>query len=311
MRNLSAPASIALMLVCAVTSFTAPGPAIGSVTATGSFLVDSSKVWRSTTLFDGSTVETNDGPSNVRLNDGGQVRLGADSRAKVYRNRVVLEKGLTQLQTTADTPLEARTLKVYSASADSVGQMRLSESNKVIVAAVRGSLRVTNASGVLVANLAAPAALTFDPQVGGGAASPTRLSGCLLSRDGKFVVVDQTTNVTMEVYGATLDKQLGNRVEVSGTADVMPAGAAGSAERVHVTDMKLIAKGGCASVAKKVGAAVPGGVGGAAAGGASAAGISTAATVAVVGGVAVGGALGGLAAAGSFSGSDQAPSTSR
>jgi hypothetical protein len=310
MRNPSAPALLALVFVCTVTSFTATGPAIGSATANGSFLVDSSKIWRNTTLFEGSIVETITAPSDVRLNDGLQVRLAADSRARVYRSRIVLERGLSQLQAAVDTPLEARTLKIYSASAGSVAQLRLGDSNKVHVAAVKGSLRVTNASGVLVANLAAPAALAFDTQA--GPAASARISGCLLTKDGKFIVADRTTRVTMEVYGAGLEKQVGNQVELTGTADAETPSVAGASQRINVTAIKLIAKGGCASVAKKLGAgAAAAGAGGVAAAGTVAAGLSTVATVAIVGGVAVVGSTAGLAASGTFSGDEERPSVSR
>jgi hypothetical protein len=247
------------------------------------------------------------------LNDGLQVRLAADSRARVYRSRIVLERGLSQLQAAVDTPLEARTLKIYSASAGSVAQLRLGDSNKVHVAAVKGSLRVTNASGVLVANLAAPAALAFDTQA--GPAASARISGCLLTKDGKFIVADRTTRVTMEVYGAGLEKQVGNQVELTGTADAETPSVAGASQRINVTAIKLIAKGGCASVAKKLGAAGAGaaaaGAGGVAAAGTVAAGLSTVATVAIVGGVAVVGSTAGLAASGTFSGDEERPSVSR
>jgi hypothetical protein len=313
MRNLSAPALVALMLVCTVPSQTATSLAIGSVTANGSFLVDSSKIWRTGTLFDGDIVETTAASSDVRLNNGMRIRLDQQSRARVYHGRIVLESGSSELQADAAKALEARSLMILSSVPGSVARVRLNGSGKVLVAVVKGSLRVTNASGILVANLAAPGALTFDPQA--GAPTITQVSGCLLTKDGKYLIADQTTNVTFEVHGRGLDKQVGNRVAITGTADEAAASLARASQSITVTEVKLVGKGGCASIAKALGAAAgAGAAGGAAAAGAGGAaagvGISTAVTVAIVGGVATAATLGGLAATGAIGGDDR-PATSR
>src|SRR5437660_451941 len=80
-----------------------------------------------------------------------------------------------------------------------------------------GAVRVKNSTGVLVARVDAGSSMSFEPQ-DAGAASPTRASGCLLVKAGKLIVVDQTTNVILEVQGTGLEKQTGNRVEIFGTA---------------------------------------------------------------------------------------------
>ena len=130
---------------------------------------------------------------------------------------------------------------------------------------MRGSVRVTNAGGLLVANLEAGNALSFDPQA--GAAGPTRVSGCLLRKDGKFLVVDQTTNVTLQVQGPGLDKEVGNRIEIAGAADPASPTVPGASQLINVQEVKRLGKGGCASTAKKVGTAgATGAAGGAAAG---------------------------------------------
>jgi hypothetical protein len=186
--------------------------------------------------------------------------------------------------------------------------VRLAQANTVIVAAMAGTVRVTNASGVLVAAMDSGRELSFDP--GAGAAAPTRLTGCLLQKSGQFIVADLATNVTMNVQGDNLHQELGNKVEVTGAVEN---------QVLKVANLKEVAKGGCTAVAKKVGAvgalgaAGTAGAAGAAGatGSAAAAGISTAATVAIVGGVAVAGTAGGLAASGTFSSSEPSPSSSR
>jgi hypothetical protein len=312
MRTLTARAALALLLSFTVTSMTATSPAIGLATANGSFQVNAAKVWGNTTLFDGSVVETAKAPSDLRLNNGAQMRLASESRATVYGGRFVLERGSGQVEASSSYPVEARTLRVYPATSGAVARVELARGSQVLVAAVQGAVRVTNAAGVVVANMTAGNALSFDPQA--GASAPTKVAGCLLRKDGKFVVVDQVTNVTLQVQGGELEKEVGNKVEITGAADPGRPAVAGATQLVNVQSVKRLEKGGCSSVARKVGAGAGAGAAAAAAGaaaGGAAAGIGTAATVAIVGGVVAAGTVGGLAAAGSFSGEETRPSTSR
>ena len=313
MRN-STRALLALIVVCTVTTLIASSTAIGLATANGSFLVNAAKVWGNTTLFDGSIIETAKAASELRLNNGAQFRLGAESRATVYGGRLVLEKGGSRIESAVAYPVEAQSLRIYPAAAGALAQVQLADAGQVTVAALRGAVRVINASGTLVANVAAGNSLSFDPQA--GAAAPSKASGCLLRKDGKFIVVDQTANVTLQVQGSGLEKEVGNRVEITGAVDSASPSVTGASQLINVQSVTRSAKGGCASVAKKVGAAAggaaaAGAAAAGAAGGAAAAGIGAAATVAVVGGVAVAGTVGGLAAAGTFTGEESRPSTSR
>jgi hypothetical protein len=236
-----------------------------------------------------------------------QVRLAAGSRAKVFGERTVLEKGIGQLESSGRYQLEARTLRISGTTPHSIARVQLSGANLVVVAAMAGSIQVTNASGMLVAAMEPGRELSFDPEAGANA--PTRLTGCLLQKDSKYLVVDQSTNVTMGVQGDGLNKELGNKVEVTGAVE---------SQILQVSSLKQVSKGGCAGVAKKIGAvgvAGAAGAGAAAAAGAgaagAAAGITAGATVAIVGGVAVAATVGGLAAAGTFSATQPASSSSR
>jgi hypothetical protein len=287
--------------------------AIGMVSANGSFEVNSSKVWNTGTLFDGSTIETAKAPSDLRLNSGAQLRLATESRAKVYAGRVVLERGSGQVESSVGYAVEARNLKIQSASPETIARVQLGASNRVMVAAVGGAVRVTNSNGILVANIGAGDAMSFDPQA--GAAGPTKVTGCLVRKDGKYLVMDETTNVTLEVKGAGLEKEVGNRVEITGAADSAAPSVGGASQVIRVSAIKQTAKGGCSSVAKKVGATsaagAAGAAGAAAAGAGGTVGIATATTVAIVGGVAAAATVGGLAAAGTFSGEEAQPNASR
>ena len=123
------------------------------------------------------------------------------------------------------------------------------------------------------------------------------------------MVVDRITNVTIEVRGSELDKELGNQVEVTGSPLTGVTPVEGATQVIQASAVKHLGKGGCASVAKKVGAAAGAGAaaGGvaAAAGGAAAAGAAAGiagTTIAVVGGVAAAATVGGLAAVGALPG---------
>jgi hypothetical protein len=294
MRVLPTQAWVSLILVCAVVALTASSTTVGLATANGSFQVNSATVWGNATLLDGSTIETAQAASQLDMNNGARLRLAAESRARVYQGRLVLEKGSGQIESAAAYPIEARTLLVYSASPDTVARVQTKDDTQVLVTALKGKVRVTNAAGVLVANMEPGAALSFDPQA--GAAGPTRVSGCLFVKDGKFFIVDQTTHVVLQLEGEGLQEELGNRVEI--------VGAAVNAEVITVQQLKRIGRGGCAQASAGAGGT------GATPAGKAAGGMSTT-TIAIIGGVLVGGTLAGLGAAGVFSGSQAKPATSR
>ncbi len=305
---------------------------IGMAIANGSIQVDHAPVWGSATLFDGTLVETTAASSQLQLYGGAEMRLAANTRVTVYRNRLVLDNGYGEVRSASGFEVDARSLRI-AAAPDTVARIRLKGDRQVTVAAVHGGVRVLNASGLLVAAVDQGYSLDFEPQAA-GAAAPTKASGCLLAKAGKFILADQTTNVVLEVHGTGLDKELGNRVEISGISASDSASVSGATQLIQVAGLKEIGKGGCSAVAKKIGAttaiaagatagtsagttAAGAGAGTAAAG---AAGAATAAgagigvgTIAVIGGVAAAATVGGLAAVGSLpgQGSSNPPAASR
>src|SRR5439155_25307091 len=121
----------------------------------------------------------------------------------------------------------------------------------VMVAAVRGAVRVSNAAGVLIARLEAGNTLKFDPQPA-GAEAPTRASGCLLVKAGSFILAERTNNVILELTGDGLEKEVGNQVEVTGKAEASKPNVADASQVIQVAGMRQIAKSGCGGVAKKL-----------------------------------------------------------
>src|SRR6202020_1658629 len=103
-------ANLAAMLVLNLALATAAQPVIGTVTAAGAFRVDSSGVSGNATLFEGSTVETGAAGSTTDLQTGARVSLGALSKGRFYSDRMILEKGLGQLDKAENFRVEARGL---------------------------------------------------------------------------------------------------------------------------------------------------------------------------------------------------------
>ena len=256
---------VALNLVGIVAWASAPGRVIGIAKANGSFRVDNSRVAGNTTLFDGATVETEEASGRLQLNKGTRVELASESRVKVFGNRTVLDAGLSELQTSSGYQIEARSLRIATAGANSVARVRLDGEKAVLVAAVKGPVRVFSRAGLLVANVAANTTLRFEPQA--GSPDAFEISGCLLRKAGKLIVVDQTTNQIVELRGdaAKLAAEVGNRVQIKGVADRSAEAAAGASLIVEVSAIEQVGLGGCLATAASVGADSPGGGGGPAA----------------------------------------------
>ncbi|MGH9647756.1 MAG: hypothetical protein ACRD4E_13175 [Bryobacteraceae bacterium] len=240
-------------------------PAIGIVTASGHFNVEGSQVWGNATLFDGTTIETSSASSELALRNGVKVQLAAGSRARIWQNRLVLEKGAARLA--APASFEAHVFN----------------SANLIRAPYRG-ISMQAAQGQLVHD------------------------GCMVYKNGHFLVQDQTTQEVVEVSGTGLAANVGNRVEVRGSGSSTP-GAAPATSAMNVSSVALVTQGGCLSVAAALDAkaeapansgnaakaAATGAAAGAAAGAAT--GLSTGAIVGIVAGVGGGGAAAAFAVA--------------
>jgi hypothetical protein len=226
--------------------------------------VEGSQVWGNATLFDGSTIETGAASSQLALRNGVKVELGAGSRARIWQNRMDLEKGVAQL------------------AAPSSFDARVADQAKLIRAPFKG--------------------IAFQPAQG-----QTAHTGCMVYKNGHFLLQDQTTQEVIEISGQDLAANVGNRVEVRGasssTSAIAPATAA-----MNVASVAVVAQGGCLSVAATLDATTEAPTAAAAAPTSSPSpspspkvhtGMSTGAKVAIVGAIAGGGAGAALALGGS------------
>jgi len=241
---------------------------IGVIQSSGVFRVDGSNVRNNSTLFDGAVVETTNTRSVVQL-DAGQVTLAPDSRAKVYRDRTVLEKGGGLLRDAGKHEFEAGSLQIVPATRNSVVQVDVQGPGRIAVAARSGSAFVRSSSGVLVASLQPGMELAFDSNEQGTVA--VDVTGVLQARDGNYYITDPITHVTIQMQGTGLAQYAGKKVDITGSQIPGATPGAGATEVVQVTSITPENKR-----RRPVGA------------------------YAIIGGVVVGGTLIGLAAAGTF-----------
>jgi hypothetical protein len=296
-HRFSVQSLIALILVTNLSLGMAAAPAVGIVTARGSFTIDNSSIAGNATLFEGNQIETGKASSQLQLNNGVRMQLAAESRGIVYRDRLVLEKGSSRVEK-GNFQVEANSLRIRPASETASTQVSIRESGLVEVAALSGPVRVTAANGVLLANLQEGKTLDFTPESGPGPATPTSVTGCLESSSGEFLLTDEASLVRFGVKGTGLDKEVGHRVQLDGTVTPVPD----SMSQIQASSVKMLSKKcshrGTAAAAAGVGAAGAAGAGAGAAGAGTIGAIGAAiASHAVIAGVIVAGVATGAAVA--------------
>jgi hypothetical protein len=191
--------------------------------ARGAFRVDNAQVRGNGTLFSGARVETAAVPGELALNTGERVTLGSNSSAKVFPDRVVLERGEGSIGKVPGSAskfgVEAGMLRVVADEAGGAGRVRMAGTDRVLVASTSGKLRVLTAAGVPLASVSAGRVLEFDTKaVNSGA---MRLTGRMTRSGGKLMLTDEGTDLTVELRQgklpmAKVEKSLGKRVEVAG-----------------------------------------------------------------------------------------------
>ncbi len=267
----------------------AAAPPIGIVTASGHFTLDHSQVWGNATVFDGSVVSTGAASSEVSLRSGAKLLLAKDSRARLLSDRVVLEKGAAQISAPQSFEVNAENLRIHTD-----GRLRVNVASGVLIASLSGTTRVSSASGMLLASIPSGHAMNFSPQAADGAVTRT---GCLMFKDNHYIIQDENTREIVELSGGqNLSSQLGNRVEITGTASSAKPAVTIATLVVSVASATTKSVGGCLSVAANLGAqteltapstaAEP-----AAQPTTSGGGLSTGAKVAIIGAIAGGGAV--------------------
>jgi len=267
-------------------------PVIGTVVAQGTFRLDNATVTGNATLFEGATIETRSAASRMELATGARVSLGADSKARFFGDHMILEKGEGRLEKAESFRFEARGLIIQPETGNATARVALTGGARVELAALSGSFRVLNSRGLLVANLGSGHALELEPQT---TETASKVTGTLRQVGLHYLLKDETTNVTLELAGPGLVKEVGSRVEVTGLMDPSTTPVTDAAHFIRVTAVRHLGKG----VPEKAGTAAAA----SARPPAASRGIALSpVTIAIIGGVAAAATLGGLAAAGKLPG---------
>ena len=270
---------LAVILSAQLSAGMAASPVIGVATARGGVRMDQTTVNGNGTLFEGTTVETGRTASDLRLNNGVSVQLASGSKGTVYADRMVLQRGTGQLtgagNNASNYVMEARSLRVVPVGAGAEAAVQLTAANKIQVMAHSGNFRVTNARGVTIAAMAAGRALEFEVPSEAGASGPALVTGCVVRKDGRYLLTDEAAGVVVELRG-NLDQYVGHRIEVTGSQVPEAKPAAGATHVVQAGQIKRLEEK-CSS---KAGAAAGAAAGGAAAAGAASGGAATGGTAA-------------------------------
>lgn len=250
MRTPTVQALTAILVAGTLIHMNAAGPSIGIAMASGSFRLDRAEVQGNASVFEGSEIQTAKASSRIRINSGARLELGSESRAKVFSSHAVLEQGAGQVAS-GTYALIARTIRVAS-DANASARVSLEGESAVTVSALNGPVRVTNSRGVLLAKVGAGNSLRFQPN----AQQPDNweVSGCLLKKGGKPIIVDLTTNQVIEIRTDRSLSDFGNRVTIKGSPVDGATPIAGASAVIWARSVTPVGPGGCLATAAAAGA---------------------------------------------------------
>lgn len=138
----------------------AAGPVVGVAVSQGRMEVDRAVVDGNAGLTSGASIRTDAVPTRIQLINGSRATLGVESEARVYADRLVLERGGGLLATGR---MDAKGFQIVPVG-DSKARVDMIKGNVVQVAALNGPVNVTDAAGVLIAQVTPEAPLTFEPE---------------------------------------------------------------------------------------------------------------------------------------------------
>jgi hypothetical protein len=177
---------------------------------------------------------------------GARVRLAANTRSALFQDRLVLERGMPEVEGRKAHRIEAHGLRLRQEGKDAAARVAMSGQRKVQAAVLSDALRVSQAEGTWVAPMRPGRALGFVPQQVTGMDAPFEMSGCLERRQDRLVLRDVVSGFTEEVRGKRLERNIGKLVEV--TAKVVPGvrPIEGAQEVIEITRLRRIS-GNCAA----------------------------------------------------------------
>ncbi|MBM3724357.1 MAG: hypothetical protein FJW40_02880 [Acidobacteria bacterium] len=205
---------LAIVLAASAPGLLAGPDAIGVASSKGKLEVDGVRLEGHGNVNSGSVVRTADLAGRVDLNQVA-VTLGPRTQVKLYAGRMVLTEGVSLVSARRDYTVEALGLQVAPSAGSAVARIEYLNAGRVAVGAVNGELAVRGAGGILVARVKSGSAVAFDQAPAGS--HTTTVTGEIRRENGKYLLSDRATGLTVELTGRGLDSHTGKRVRVSGT----------------------------------------------------------------------------------------------
>lgn len=159
MKKITVRNVLAMSISLAMVHALAAPAMIGIATARGSFRVDDSNVAGNATLFAGATVETGITTGELSLLGTSKVALDSGTRARVYQDHLVLDRGKVQWSG-ALLRMQAGLLQVVGADSGSTSIV-VRRGNSIVVGALTGNVKVLAANGSLVRTISTGSAFSF------------------------------------------------------------------------------------------------------------------------------------------------------
>lgn len=206
--------SLFFILVSLTAVALASAPVVGVAVSPGKLQIDRVDVEGNSNLFEGARVSAA-APARIDLATGARLSLGPGSQARVFRDRLVLERGEGAILSSAGARLEALGFQVAPSEPSAQAHVAILGGSSVQVSALSGHVAVRNTQGLILARLNPGGALSFEPSSG---STNSLMKGVLRSENGRFLLLDETTNLNVELRGAALAAEVGRRIEVSGQA---------------------------------------------------------------------------------------------
>lgn len=227
----------ALAVLMCMSSYAVGGTvSIGTASARGDMRVDNYTVKGNATLFDGSVVETGHATADLRLAKGTQIMMGTGSLGTLYRDRLVLQRGQTEIASNSFA-LQANGLRVTPAEPNSRGVVSIKSGKTVEVAALKGSFSVTNSVGVPLASVRPGSGMTFDVQAANGYGQCSSRKdysavGMVTCEGSRYYVVTDVdprsgAETRYELTGKDVKRYVGKKIEVTGDLKCGAAGVGG------------------------------------------------------------------------------------
>lgn len=216
-----ATVAVLTLIVFAQSALPVSAPVIGLAVSQGRMKIDRAPVEGSGNVTEGVTLSSDLSPVRIRLNNGNGATLASNSQARVFQDRIVLEKGQV-LSATAGYRAEASGFRAVPSGPGAQAVVSRG-AREIQVSAVRGAVKVIDGRGMTIARVPAGRAIRLEPAAG-ATAGTSSFTGALRRERNRFLLRDEVTDLEVELRGSGLERHTGSRVQATGKAQMSPDG---------------------------------------------------------------------------------------